>query len=123
METMQEAYIIVDYERKNFSVHQTSFPATREQKLTTILVKDVDQSPRTYKGIHLSRASLVGIVVGSILCLVVLIIGSVLCYRRKQGSCKVNQASCTCKSSSNNAGGRSELAGKVAVNQLMNTKS
>jgi hypothetical protein len=119
---MQEAYIIVDYERKNFSLHQASFPATREQKLTTIIAKDVDQSPRAYNGIHLSRASLVGIVVGSILCLVVLIIGSVLCYRRKQGSCKVNQASCTCKSSSKNAGGRSELAGKVAVNQLMNTE-
>ncbi|KAH7066470.1 aspartic peptidase domain-containing protein, partial [Paraphoma chrysanthemicola] len=97
---MQEAYIIVDYERKNFSVHKALFPATREQKLTSILAEDVDQNAKSYeKETHLSRASFVGITIGSIVCLVVLVAATVLFYCRRRRSCGADQANCTYQSS------------------------
>ncbi|KAH7349056.1 aspartic peptidase domain-containing protein [Pyrenochaeta sp. MPI-SDFR-AT-0127] len=37
---MQEAYVIVDYERGNFSVHQALFPSSNEQRIVTIPTKD-----------------------------------------------------------------------------------
>lgn len=116
---MQETYIVVNYEQKNFSIHQASFPAKREQKLTAILAKDVDQSSRTHKGIHLSRASFVGIAVGSILCLVALITGLVLCYRRKERCYRARRPTCRYQGSNGIAEGRSELSAEVAVKQLM----
>jgi hypothetical protein len=120
---MQEAYIVVNYEQKNFSIYQASFPATREQKLTTILAKGVDQNTQSYdKTAHLSGASLVGIAIGSMVCLLVLVTIIVLYYRRKQRSCKVNQPSYTYQGSGNNVGGRSELADKPVTGQLMSAE-
>lgn len=120
---MQEAYMIVDYERKNFSLHQALFPAMREQKLTAIVAQDADQNAKIdNNGTHLSIASTAGIAIGSTISLLLLITGVVLCYRRKQRSEVISQPDVIGYGNGKDVEGRHELAGNMSVKQLMSTE-
>lgn len=80
---MQEAYIIVDYERGNFSLHQAAFPASNEQKIVAISSKDAPAA----QGKHgLSQASIAGIVTGSTVFVALMIVLAILMYRRRKRS-------------------------------------
>lgn len=79
---LQEAYIIVDYERGNFSVHQALFPlnATTDTSGIVIITRPADSSftgPNDYPGGDMSKAAIAGIVIGSLALLVLLIVANV----------------------------------------------
>lgn len=79
---MQEAYVIVDYERRNFSLHQAVFPASSEQKIVAISSKPnlAGSSPSV-----LSRASIAGIITGSVVfCIISALLASWVCRWRKR---------------------------------------
>jgi hypothetical protein len=65
---LQEAYIKVDYERGNFSVHQALFPATNEkQQILPIISPGLEPpNPATEGGHRFSRGAITGIVIGSV---------------------------------------------------------
>ena len=84
---MQEAYIIADYDRRNFSVHQAAFPATSvAQNIVTIEAPSRESSPIQDQETHLSPGILAGIVVASVsgVCLVPLLTWILVKRRRKQ---------------------------------------
>ncbi|KAF3003224.1 hypothetical protein E8E13_009889 [Curvularia kusanoi] len=77
---MQEAYIIVDYERGNFSLHQAVFPTSNEHNIVAISSKD---SAADAKSRALSRASIAGIVSGVSAFCVLLALSALWCFRRR----------------------------------------
>jgi hypothetical protein len=116
---MQEAYIIVDYERENFSIHQATNPAPTKQKLVGISSTDArDQHGKA----GLSTASLVGITIGSIVLLMVVLIGAALYYRRKQRARIAGRKAIDEQSSSEDTEKKNELSTNVAREQLMSTE-
>ncbi|EOA82422.1 uncharacterized protein SETTUDRAFT_82601, partial [Exserohilum turcica Et28A] len=75
----QEAYVRIDYERSNFSVHQALFPAPDDkQQIVPISSPDVKVRPR-----GLGRGAIAGIAVGSILMLLILL-SAALCFCRRR---------------------------------------
>lgn len=78
---MQEAYIVVDYERRNFSLHQAVFPTSSEQKIIAIASKNASMEigSRT-----LSRASIAGIVTGVTILSVFSVLLASWYYRRRK---------------------------------------
>lgn len=79
---MQEAYLIVDFERGNFSLHQAAFPASNERNIISISAKDTQDHEGTG---GLSKASLAGIITGSTFFAVLLItLVALLFYRRRR---------------------------------------
>ncbi|KAK7178893.1 eukaryotic aspartyl protease [Paraphaeosphaeria sporulosa] len=84
---MQEAYIIVDYERDSFSVHQAPQSISQEQKLVAISAKDqqeIAQSQRERK--TLSSASIGGIITACILGTAAFLALAILLFRRRSRS-------------------------------------
>lgn len=79
---MQEAYIIVDFERGNFSLHQAAVPASNAQKIVSIPAIDA-QSHQGPDG--LSKKSIAGIVTGSVVFAALLIALATLLVRRHRG--------------------------------------
>jgi hypothetical protein len=115
---MQEAYMIVDYERKSFSVHQATLPPPQEQKLVAIAARHPEFQG---EGIHLSKASIAGITIGSIFCLVAVLVACLLYYRRKQQSHEAAQQSSEDQSASEDVETMKELSGHVFIQQIMST--
>ena len=80
---MQEAYIKVDYERGNFSVHQALFPATNEkQEIVPIRGIDATASPKIQKR-NLSPGIIAGIVIADILVLCLIVFTGLWLMRRR----------------------------------------
>jgi len=79
---LQEAYIIADYDRRNFSIHQAAFPATSVAQNIVSIEAPGEEDPPT----HLSPGVLAGIVVASVIsvCLVALLTWFLVKRQRKQ---------------------------------------
>jgi hypothetical protein len=74
---MQEAYLIADFERGSFSLHQAAFPASNEQNIVAISAKDAENADR---GRDLSKGSIAGIVTGSAVFLALVVVLAVMLY-------------------------------------------
>lgn len=121
---MQEAYIIVDYERKNFSLHQASFPKLQEQKIVSILPKeDQGDANNIDRGDGLGKASIAMITIGSVFCLAAVVIAIALWYRRKKRLHSASQPGCIDLTNDDNAQMIEELPGKGMIkHQLMSNE-
>lgn len=63
---LQEAYVIADYDRRNFSVSQAAFPPTSEQQqLIDIHAPSIEQTT-TSNGASLSAGGIAGIIIGAL---------------------------------------------------------
>lgn len=79
---MQEAYIIVDFERGNFSLHQAVFAASNAQKIVSI---SAENHPRHQEPESLGKRSIAGVVTGIVIFTVLLItLTALLICRRRQ---------------------------------------
>ncbi len=117
---MQEAYVIVDYERGNFSLYQAAFPAPNAQKIIPILSKDAKPSDSTD---GLNRASIAGIITGSIAFAALLFMVAILFYCRRRRRYAVQHPHIVHWSSSHEKQNMSELTDtEVHVLQLMSTE-
>jgi hypothetical protein len=87
---MQEAYIVVDHERGNFSVHQARFPPSNEQNIVAIYPKNHtnDITTNTPKN-RLSTRYIVAIIVG-VIGLIVLCATLTLVIRRRRKATRSN---------------------------------
>ncbi|KAI9740178.1 MAG: hypothetical protein M1834_004756 [Cirrosporium novae-zelandiae] len=82
---LQNAYMIADYDRGNFSISQTLFPnASVAEKLVSITPppEDKSQSSSSSDG-KLGTGTLVGIIVAGIIAILVFPIGIAILYRRR----------------------------------------
>ncbi|KAF3035563.1 hypothetical protein E8E12_004763 [Didymella heteroderae] len=78
---MQEAYMIVDFERGNFSLHQVAFPASNVQKIVSIPAKDA-QNQQGERGLR--KGSIAGIATGSVVFAALLVILATLLVRHRR---------------------------------------
>ncbi|KAL6719380.1 hypothetical protein ACLMJK_003619 [Lecanora helva] len=82
---LQETYIIVDYERSNFSIHQALFSqdALTDRDLVDITwpKNSTLSGPRISKTSKLGKAEIAGVVVGAAIAVVLMIVMGVLCFR------------------------------------------
>lgn len=90
---MQEAYVVVDHERGNFSVHQALFPATTDEAQIVPILRpgnhtesvDSTSSQAHLSAKTLSKASIVGLAIGAFIILTICIAFAIrLLYRRKR---------------------------------------
>lgn len=118
---MQEAYVIVDYERGNFSLHQATFPASNTQQIVSIPARDAQDETKIH---DLSKASIAGIATGSTIFIVLLIALIVLLnYRRKRSHIGSEQKLYEGWSSNDDANTTAELPiDKIMRSQLMSTE-
>lgn len=91
---LQEAYLIVDYERGNFSVHQTLFPsdATTNTSGITEISRPADSKftgPDSQPGGSMPKATIAGVAVGCVALVALLIIANV--YRIRYNRLKAAQ--------------------------------
>ncbi|KAJ4335125.1 hypothetical protein N0V95_008992 [Ascochyta clinopodiicola] len=116
---MQEAYVIVDFERGNLSLHQAAFPASNEQKITPILANAVSEN-----GTHgLHRSAIAGIATGSVVFVALVVVLGLLLYRRRKPQHVQDQSKLEQWSSSDDNQVTAELAEiKVVRTQLMSTE-
>jgi hypothetical protein len=86
----QEAYVIIDYDRGNFSVHQALFPATTEkQEIVPIQSpepSDVVQHKVVSRPLGLSKGAVAGISVGLALSLTFLVLFTFWFFRRRSAA-------------------------------------
>lgn len=117
---MQEAYVIVDFEVGNLSLHQAAFPATNEQKITPILA-DVISSQQGKHGLR--DPAILGIALGSTVSVtLVVVLGLLLCRRRRRLNVQ-EQPKLGQWGNSEETQTTAELAeNKVAQTQLMSTE-
>lgn len=83
---LQEAYIIVDYERQNFTVNQATFSSPMPSSaITTIGSTDAASSDTSSSSSSLSGGAIAGIVIGAIAGIVLLgLLAFILVRRRRQ---------------------------------------
>jgi hypothetical protein len=86
---LQETYLLVDYERSNFSVYQATFPTDSKLKLVNILTPQQDGKTTANvagasKNESLGKGALAGIVVGAAAVVVALIVGVVWALVRRR---------------------------------------
>lgn len=86
---MQEAYVVVDHERGNFSVHQAVFPATNEPKrIIPIMLTEANSTsatqPTNPTKKEISRGALAGIVVAAAALLAFLAATALYINRRRK---------------------------------------
>ncbi|KAK6426153.1 hypothetical protein LTR95_016147 [Oleoguttula sp. CCFEE 5521] len=79
---LQEAYVIADYERKNFTIAQAAFPASGLQKLEAILPPGFVLPKKA----GLDKGLLAGVVVGAAVIIFLLIIALLSWIRRRRAS-------------------------------------
>ncbi|KAK4503998.1 hypothetical protein PRZ48_004913 [Zasmidium cellare] len=79
---LQEAYLVADYDRRNFSIGQALFPSNSTQDLKAILPPGAAVNNQS-GGSSLSGGAIAGIVVGVVVA-VVLIIGILVYLRRRR---------------------------------------
>jgi hypothetical protein len=80
---LQEAYIVVDYERSNFSVHQALFPTTNAEPTIVPIVIPKDEALLGSKSKHLGGGAIAGIVIGVLAFIALLVTLGILLYRRR----------------------------------------
>lgn len=86
---LQEAYLIVDYERANFTLAQAAFPdPLPAAEVVTIEPPSSSSSESTNKS--LSTGAIVGIAVGGAILLLAVLIGAFLIHRKRRGGRKRN---------------------------------
>lgn len=97
---MQEAYIVVDYERGNFSVHQALFPPTTVKKQIQPITVPQSTSDKSSSGLsspgRLRREEIAGIVVGTAV-FMLLCFGLVAFWRQRQQRHQQNELQQNCK--------------------------
>lgn len=103
---MQEAYMIVDFERGNFSLHQAAFPPSNAQRIVSIPGKDSDPFHKESK---LSKGSIAGIVTGSVISVALLVVLATLLVRRRTHRPRAESLPRSNQSSSSEKGEISEL--------------
>lgn len=89
---LQEAYIVADYDRRNFSVSQATFPPTSEkQQLIAIRAPSAEQTTPTGKN-SLSAGAIAGIVIGVVVavCLVLVIAIWMIRKRRRHAASELS---------------------------------
>lgn len=86
---LQEAYLIVDYERNNFSVHQATFAS---DALTNYSLVDINKPDNSTPSNHndstsssLSKGAIVGIVIACVVAFVVVVAILIFCLRKRHG--------------------------------------
>lgn len=80
---LQEAYIIADYDRKNFTVAQALFPpASISQNIESIIAPGVEEQKSDGGGGGLSGGAIAGIVVGVVAGVVICLVGLFFWWRR-----------------------------------------
>ncbi|KAF2465853.1 acid protease, partial [Lindgomyces ingoldianus] len=87
---LQEAYLIVDYERANFSISQAVFPdPLPAAKVVTIAPpSSTSKSPSSSNKSPLGTGAIAGIAAGGAVLLLIVIAGAIILYRRRKGSRK-----------------------------------
>jgi len=87
---LQEAYLIVDYERNNFSVHQATFAIDALTNYDLVNINKPDNSTLTghsaTTGSSLSNGAIAGIVIACVIIVVGLVALLVFCLRKLQNS-------------------------------------
>ena len=83
---LQEAYVIADYDRNNFTVAQAAFPSTSVlQELIAVCAPNNMRACRALDDVPLSKGGIAGVVVGAVVLLCLLGGGLIwLCLRRRQ---------------------------------------
>ncbi|KAI5805109.1 aspartic peptidase domain-containing protein [Geopyxis carbonaria] len=79
---LQEAYLIMDYERGNFSVHQALNPAELDNIVSIIHPKDVISSAPKKGGLGIG--AIVGIAVAGVVVLIAIVGGLIYCCRKQK---------------------------------------
>lgn len=79
---LQEAYVIADYDRQNFTIGQALFPSSGEQDLQAILPPGLSIMKQDKHA--LSTGAIVGIAVGAGAVLMLFTVGGVLLQRRRK---------------------------------------
>ncbi|KAF2677198.1 acid protease [Lentithecium fluviatile CBS 122367] len=88
---LQEAYVIADYERSNFSVHQALFLSRMPaQNIVTITVPSNGTTNDSAGSSGLAKSAIVGISVGIAALVIILALLGFFCYRRRRRA-KQNQ--------------------------------
>lgn len=94
----QEAYVKIDYDRGNFSVHQALFPTSNDkQNLVPIFTPESHNATRQanfHKARLLNKASIAGISVGSVIAIVLLllVVVGLIRWRRKRSKERLEQS-------------------------------
>lgn len=81
---LQEAYVIADYENKNFTVAQANFSATMPTSQIVPIVSSGYNPRRASNGSGLSSGAIAGIAVGAVLVVALGIIGILICLHRRK---------------------------------------
>jgi len=86
---LQEAYLIVDYERNNFSVHQATFASDALTNYSLVDISKPDNSkladPNGNTSSSLSKGAIIGIVVACALVFAAIVAILILCLRKRHG--------------------------------------
>jgi hypothetical protein len=82
---LQEAYLIVDYERANFTIAQAAFPNPLPAAEIVTIEPPSDETPSSSKS-PLSIGAIAGIAAGGAILLIVIIAGAVFLHRRRRTS-------------------------------------
>ena len=81
-DNFRRSYLIADYERRNFSVHQCTWNANAQENL--IPIKSLaDKEQRASQTHHLSSGAIVGIAIGSLIALSVLGLLGLFLYKKR----------------------------------------
>ena len=82
---LQEAYVVADYERQNFSVYQAMFPPTSvERVIVPIDPPGTDADDSSGAGEQIGGGAIGGIVVGIIIVIAAVVAGTLLFRRRRR---------------------------------------
>lgn len=123
---LQEAYLIADYERKNFTVAQANFSATMpDSSIVAIISPGYDISGNSTNDEHgvvahhsLSTGAIAGIAVGAIAAVIMIAIG-LLMYLRNRRHREKGQTISTTDPDAREAKSTPEADGSVNRNELM----
>ncbi|EMD69160.1 hypothetical protein COCSADRAFT_31924 [Bipolaris sorokiniana ND90Pr] len=82
---LQEAYLIVDYERANFTVAQAVFPDPLPPAEVITIVSPSDLPATQPSSSDLSTGVIVGIAIGAVAGIVIAILAFFFCFRKRRG--------------------------------------
>ena len=85
---LQESYLTVDYERRNFSISQAAFPQDAGQRITPVLPINATtmttSTPSPSPSSKLSSGVTAGIAIGVVILCVLILLGAFLLWRRRR---------------------------------------